>query len=636
MSTDRSVLDRLEVHNKTARVTHWEGNFRDYLHLVLDNPRLAKLSHARVYDMVRAQGVDIDEDHETYRFFEEELFGIDHALAKVVEYLKAAAMGSDVGKRILMLYGPPSSGKSQLVILLKRGLEAYSKTDEGAVYAVANCPQNENPLHLIPHGLRRDFLDEYGIYIEGELCPRCTLDLQEVHENDIYRVPVKRIFFSEKDRVGIGTFVPSDPKSQDISELVGSIDLATVGEFGTESHPKAYRFDGELNIANRGMIEFIEMLKADERFLYVLLTLTQEKNIKTGRFALIYADEFVIAHTNEAEFKEFLADKKSEALQDRMIMVQMPYNLKVSAEIKIYEKLLRRASIGNIHIAPHALKIAAMFGVLSRLEAPKMDNLTLVKKMKLYDNQDVEGFKQKDVKEITKQTEREGMDGISPRFIINRVSSSFIRPNTTCVNPIDMLRSIKDGFDTAGAFKREDREKFDNLIADVRREYDEIARNDVQRAFFVSFEQEALTLVDNYLDEVEAYLDDKKVIDKVTEEERKADDKLMRSIEEKVKVPESGKDAFRNEVFRKVASAQRKGEKFDYTTHEKLKEAIEKQLFEERRDTIKLTVSTRNPDQDQLRKINEVVDTLVRKEAYCAECANELLKYVSSLLAREK
>ncbi|HXH11536.1 MAG TPA: protein prkA [Alphaproteobacteria bacterium] len=631
------IFKKLDEHAQQYRVCQWEGTFRDYLPMVLENPKLAQLAHARIYDMVRAYGVDLDESGtERYHFFTRELFGIDEALAKVVEYLKAAAMGSDVGKRILMLYGPPSSGKSQLVILLKRGLEAYTRTDEGAVYAIADCPQHENPLHLIPHALRNDFLEEYGLYIEGELCPRCALNVRDKYADDIYRVPVKRLFFSEKERVGIGTFVPSDPKSQDISELVGSLDLATVGEYGAESDPRAYRFDGELNIANRGLIEFIEMLKADERFLYILLTLTQEKNIKTGRFALIYADECVIAHTNEAEFKEFLADKKSEALQDRMIMVQMPYNLKVSAEVNIYEKLLKRANLGDIHIAPHALEVAAMFAVLSRLEEPKMAGLTLLKKMRLYDGQEVEGFRQKDVKLIKAQTEREGMDGISPRFVINRISSSLIRPQTRCINPIDVLRAIKEGFETHGAFRREDREKFDQLIADVRREYDEIAKTDVQKAFFVSFEHEAVTLLDNYLDHVEAYLDDKKLIDPITEEERDPDEPLMRSIEAKVKVPESGKDAFRNEIFRKVAMAQRRGERFDYTTHDKLKEAIEKQLFEERRDTIKLTVSTRNPEPDQLRKLNEVVETLMRKAGYCAECANELLKYVSSLLAREK
>jgi len=454
------IFRKIEAHTQQARVSPWEGTFRDYLPLVLEQPKLAQLAHARLYDMVRAAGVEMDDQgHERYHFFSRELFGIDEALAKVVEYLKAAAMGADVGKRILMLYGPPSSGKSQLVILLKRGLEAYTYTDVGAVYAIADCPQHENPLHLIPNPLRQEFLDTYGLYLEGELCPRCALNLRDKYERDIYRVPVRRIFFSEKDRLGIGTFVPSDPKSQDISELVGSLDLATVGDYGAESDPRAYRFDGELNIANRGLVEFIEMLKADERFLYILLTLTQEKNIKTGRFSLIYADECVIAHTNEAEFKEFLADKKSEALQDRMIMVQMPYNLKVSAEVQIYEKLLKRASLGPLHLAPHALEVAAMFAVLSRLEAPKMAGLTLVKKMRLYDGQEVEGFRQKDIKLIKAQTEREGMDGISPRFVINRISASLIRPQATCINPIDVLRALKDGFDTQGAFTREAREQ---------------------------------------------------------------------------------------------------------------------------------------------------------------------------------
>ena len=283
----------------------------------------------------------------------------------------------------------------------------------------------------------------------------------------------------------MGTFVPSDPKSQDIAELVGSIDLSEIGAYGAESDPRAYRFDGELNIANRGLMEFIEMLKADERFLYVLLTLAQERNIKTGRFPLIYADECIIAHTNETEFNEFMADKKSEALHDRMIMVRMPYNLKVSQEERIYHKLLRQTDLQDIHIAPHTLRVAAIFAVLSRLEEPHMAGLTLLKKLKLYDGEDVEGFRQRDLKTIQEQTEREGMDGISPRFVINRISASLIKPDTRCMNPIDVLRALKEGVDSQGQIKVTERERFNNLIADARREYDEIARSDVQKAFFV-------------------------------------------------------------------------------------------------------------------------------------------------------
>ena len=319
-----------------------------------------------------------------------------------------------------------------------------------------------------------------------------------------------------------------------------------------------------------------------------------------------------------------------------MIMVRIPYNLKVSQEERIYKKLLRQTSLQSIHMAPHTMRVAAIFAVLSRLEEPKMSGLTLLKKLKLYDGEDVEGFRQKDAKQIKEQSEREGMDGISPRFIINRISTSLIRPDTRCVNPIDVLRALKEGVEQQSQFKQSERERFANLIAEARREYDEIARTDVQKAFFVSFEKEALTLLDNYLDNVEAYLDHTKLSDPITGEEAPPNEKLLRSIEEKVQVPEAGKDSFRNEIFRKVAMANRRGEQFDYTTHDRLKAAIEKQLFEERRDTSKLTITSRNPDTEQLRKLNEVIETLVTLEGYCPERANELLKYVSSLLAREK
>lgn len=630
------IFARLEQYKSRPNL-EWEGTFADYLRLVMANPKIASLAHGRIYNMVKDGKIDVDDQGvEHFHFFDRDLFGIDESLGQVVEYFKAAAMGSDVGKRILLLYGPPSSGKSQLVILLKRGLEEYTRTNEGAVYGIKGCPQNDNPLVLIPNEVRHDFADETGIHVEGEPCPLCRLNLndKEKYDGDYMAMPIHRIFFSEKERCGLGTFVPSDPKSQDISELVGSLDLSTIGDFGSESDPRAYRFDGELNIANRGMMEFIEMLKADERFLYVLLTLSQEKNIKTGRFPLIYADECVISHTNETEFNEFLANKKSEALHDRMIMIKIPYNLKVTQEERIYEKLLRQTTVENVHTAPHALKIAATFGVLSRLEEPKKSGLTLIKKLRLYDGKDVEGFRVKDVKSIREDTVREGMDGISPRFVINRLSTSLIKADTICINPIDVLRAIKEGIETKPDINKEQKKKYLALVDTAREEYNEIARNDVQKAFFVSFESEAKALMENYLDNVQAYLDQTKLTDPITGEEVPANEKLLRSIEEKVQIPEHGKDSFRNEIFRKVSISYRRGEPFDYTSHPKLKEAIEKQLFEERRDTIKLTITSRNPDTEQLQKLNIVIETLRTREGYCPDCANELLKYVSSLLSR--
>lgn len=632
------LLRLIDEHQKNEQSLSWEGTLQDYISLAIEDPLICRSAHRRIYDMIASEGVWIDHEteREHYAFFDPHLFGIDEALSQVMEYFKAAAHGSDVRRRILLLYGPPSSGKSELVIRLKRGLEAYSRTKDGALYAIADCPQHEEPLHLIPDNLRESFLKTYNILIEGELCPRCAVNLHEKYDGNIYKVPVKRIFFSERDRIGIGTFVPSDPKSQDIAELVGSIDLARIGDYGAESDPRAYRFDGELNISNRGLMEFIEMLKADEKFLYVLLTLAQERNIKTGRFPLIYADECIISHTNEAEFREFMADERSEALRDRMIAVRIPYNLNVREEVRIYKKLIRQASLGQVHIAPHTLEVVSKFAVLTRIEQSPVPGLTRIKKMKLYSGEEVDGFSQRDVKKIKGEALREGMDGISPRFIINRLSTSMIRPQVRCINPIDALRAVKEGIENLPSMNPKEKEEAFELITEARKEYDEIARVDVQKAFFVSFEEEVTTLLSNYLDHVEAYLDGVTLVDPVTGEERDPNERLMRSIEEKIHISDGAKDSFRNEIFRKVAIAERRNEKFDYTTHEKLRDALERQLFEERRDTIKLTVSARNPDEEQLKRINQVVATLVEREGYCSDCANELLKYVSSLMAREK
>src|SRR5262245_28714283 len=629
------IFKKIDAHTQQSRVSHWTGSFRDYLPLILENPKLAQLAHARIYDMVRSAGVDIDDQgHERFHFFARELFGIDEALAKVVEYLKAAAMGSEVGKRILMLYGPPSSGKSQLVILLKRGLEELTNRADGAVFAIADCQQPEIPCHLIPHHLLQDTLDDYGIYIEGELCPMCALNLRDKYDQDIYRVPVQRIFFSEKDRTSIGTFVPSDPKSQDISELTGSIDLATVGEYGAESDPRAYRFDGELNVANRGLMEFIEMLKADEKFLYNLLTLSQEQSIKTGRFAMIYADEVIISHTNENEYINFVNNKRAEALHDRIIVVKVPYNLRVTDEIKIYEKLLKQANLGHVHVAPNTLRVASTFAVLSRLEQSKKAGMSLMKKLKLYDGEEVEEFSQRDVKELQDETTREGMDGISPRYVINALSRALARDGVSCVNPIDGLRALRDGLDQHPGMTRERRDELLNLIAETRREYDEQAKKEVQKAFVYSFEESAKTLLDNYLDNVEAFCNRAKLRDPITEEEVDPDEQLMRSIEEQIGVSETAKKAFREEILIRLSALARRSQSFTYTSHDRLREGIEKKLFADLRDVVKITTSTKTPDAEQLKRINEVVDRLVAEQGYCPVCANELLKYVGTLLSR--
>ncbi len=630
------LIQEMTKHIKKTNELAWSGTLKDYLEMVIANPSLNMSSHARVLRMIEHAGVERSDSGQIvkYNFFANEIFGAEDSIEQIMSYLRAAAAGSEVARRILLLYGPTSSGKSQLAIMLKRGMEEFSKTPEGAIYALSESPMHEDPLWAIPNELRKSLLDNYGLKIEGQLSPLMDLVLREKYEGNFLDLPVKRVIFSEQSRVGIGTFVPSDKKSQDISELVGSMDLSKIGEYGSESDPRAFRFDGELNIANRGMMEFVEMLKVDQKFLYVLLTLAQEKNIKTGRFPLIYADEFLLAHTNETEYRRFLAKEEMEALHDRIIVVKVPYNLNVTDEVKIYEKLVRSSDLKSIHIAPYTLYCAAMFSVLSRLKESKNSAATPINKMRLYNGDEVEGFSHGDVALLKKEFDTEGMSGVSPRYVINRISSTLAQEGVSCITPIDVIRSIRDGFKTNPKLDSKEIEKLENIMTSVIEEYSKLAKSEVQKAFFVNFEEELQNLLNNYMDHVGAFLDGTKIEDEWGNL-KDPNERLMRSIEEKVGITESGKKSFRQEIYRKMLkSAKAGGGNYNYKEHPKLREALEKQLFDERQDVIRLTVSTRNPDEEELKRINVVINTLCEKHGYTAESANKLLRYVSSLMAR--
>ncbi|HUC92488.1 MAG TPA: PrkA family serine protein kinase [Paenibacillus sp.] len=629
------IFKRISEYNAESERLAWSGTFKDYIALLEKDPTPAMTAHARVYEMIKSFGVEETGGHKRYKFFEREIFGLDRAVEKLVEeYFHSAARRLDVRKRILLLMGPVSGGKSTIVMLLKRGLEQFSRTERGAVYAIKGCPMHEEPLHLIPNELRPDVEKALGVRIEGNLCPSCQMRLKTEYGGNIENVMVERVTISEDNRIGIGTFSPSDPKSQDIADLTGSIDFSTITEYGSESDPRAYRFDGELNKANRGLMEFQEMLKCDEKFLWNLLSLTQEGNFKAGRFALISADELIIAHTNESEYKSFIANKKNEALQSRMIVMPIPYNLKVSEEEKIYNKLIGQSDMKHIHIAPHALRAAAIFSILTRLKETKKQGMDLIKKMRMYDGEEVEGYKEADLKEMQNEYLEEGMSGIDPRHVINRISSALIKQDLACINALDVLRALKDGLDQHPSITKEEREKYLNFISSARKEYDNLAKKEIQKAFVYSFEESARTLFENYLDNIEAYCNWNKIKDPLTGEELDPDERLMRSIEEQIGISENAKKAFREEILIRISSYSRKGKKFDYASHERLREAVEKKLFTDLKDIVKITTSTKTPDENQLKRINEVTKRLIDEHGYCPVCANELMRYVGSLLNR--
>lgn len=636
-----SFADRLREYRREQEATGWEGTLAQYIELVRRRPQINRLSHARIFDTILSAGTtELTTGKKQYNFFDRELFGLDETLLQLVDYFHSAAKRLEIRKRMLLFMGPVGGGKSTIVTILKRGLERYTKTDQGAIYAIKSCPMHEDPLHLIPHDLREAVMQDYGIdHIEGDLCPHCRHMVGEQYGGRIEDVRVEQITFSEKDRRGIGTFSPSDPKSQDITELTGSIDLARIGEYGVESDPRAYRFDGELNIANRGLMEFIEMLKSDEKFLYGLLTLTQEQSIKTGRFSMIYADEAIIAHTNEAEYTAFIGNKRMEALQDRVFLIKVPYVRKVADEERIYEKLIAQSDMGQVHLAPHMLFIASLWAVMSRLKPSQLLGLTdtpehLRKKAKFLNGEQSVVEKQEAYDDVVQEglTVSEGMDGISPRYVINCLSGALVKENVTCLTPIDAIRALRDGLSTHPTIQPQQKDQYLKLLDQSRQEYDELAKTDVLRAFVHDFEGAAVTTFEAYLDNAEAFVNKTRLEDPVTGERMGPDEKLMGSIEQRLGINESGKKAFREEVLTRMSRLARRGQPITWQFHEKLAQGIQLKLFEDIRNKAKLALGSKTPDKTQQDFMAEAQRQLTGSHGYCEHCAQELFKYVGTLL----
>jgi serine protein kinase len=636
-------IDTLSSFSRLHRAQRWEGTFGDFLTGILPaNPvAVARSSHEYIWDMLRWHGrsgdADMPASSRARELFKRELFGIDEPLSRVVDYFKAAAAGSDVGRRLLLLLGPPSGGKSTLAILLKRGLEEYSRTDEGALYAIRGSPLRENPLNLVPTSLRAEFRERYGVTISGELSPWARDFVEREFEGDFVRVPVERVFLAEASRIGIGTYAPHDPTTADIADLVGSVDLAKVAQIGDEGDPRAWSWSGAVYAASRGVLEMIEILKVKREFLYLLLTLTQEKNVKVSRFPLIHVDETILAHTNLAEFHKFLQEKENEALLDRMVIIKIPYALSYRDEARIYQKLVSGApAFRNAHLDPHVLNLAAVFGILTRLVKPEREGLDLPKKLRIYAGEAVEGISEGEATRLRAEAPEEGMTGVSPRFVINAISNAITRGNTHSLTSMELLLALKDAIESDARMDAKQKKAWIDHLVSARKEfYNRWVKEDVHRAMFASFEAEAQQLLEKYLDEVEASLDHRQVSDPITGEARPADERFLRSVEEKIKVSDSGKQSFRQEVVRKAMVAFKAGEKFKLASHARMREAIEQYLFEERRDVLRLVTSTARPDEDARQKISVVQQRLVSEYGYDEHSAKEALSYVTTLLAQE-
>lgn len=635
-----NFMQSLLAFTREHKANYWSGQLGEFLEKILpDDPQgAARSSHQYIWDMIRWTRHQDDQGQLRSGLFADELFGMDDAIERVVDYFKAAAAGSEVGRRLLLLLGPPSGGKSSLVILLKRGLEEYSHTDAGALYGIQDCPVHESPLHLIPHTLRPHFRQTYGVDIHGEVCPLCRMRLAQQYGGDFLQMPVERIFISEAGRSGIGTYAPHDPTTADLADLVGSVDLSKVAEYGDEGDPRAWSWSGAVYAASRGMLEMIEILKVKREFLYLLLTLTQEKNVKVSRFPLIYLDETILAHTNLAEFRKFMQESENEALLDRMVIIQVPYTLNYTDEARIYRKLISSAApaFREVHLDPHVLHAAAVFAILTRLSEGDDKDQDLARKVRIHAHEDVEGINRADADRVRTKMPEEGLAGVSPRFVVNALSNAIIQSNTLSLSTMDVLLALKYAIDNDARIEAKKKRKWvDYLVLARKHFYNRWVKEDVHRALFVSFEQEAQDLLDKYLDEVEATLDNRQIIDPMTNEERHPDERFLRSVEEKIHVSDSGKQSFRQEVVRKAMGAFKRGEKFTLDSHAPLHDAVQQYLFEQRRDVLRLVSSSSRPDEEARKKISIVEKRMVDEYGYDHHSAREALNYVTTLLAQE-
>ena len=644
MARKSDFLNIIEKQRNKKKREKFEGTFIDYLNHLQDNPGLVKLAHKRLYDTVIKQGVNtIDVDTDGYRdifngdkirvydYFSEEFFGMESVTNKLMRYLKSAAFKGEESRQVLLLMGPVGAGKSALIDSVKRALE-----DAEPYYHLEGCPIREEPLHLIPRSLRGEFSDMLGVHIEGDLCPVCRHRLIHEFDGKYECFPVKEATFSQRGRRGIAVVPPMDANSQDVSVLIGTEDISKLDLY-PEDDPRVLSLNGAFNVGNRGIVEFVEVFKNEIEFLHTMLTATQEKRVPSpGKNDMIYFDGVILSHCNESEWNRFKSEHTNEAILDRVLKIEVPYVLELDQEQKIYEKIIRRSDFNDAHIAPHTLKIASMFSVMSRLQqSNKCDLLT---KMKIYNGESIieKGrVKKVDIRDLKDEAKREGMAGISTRFIMKSLDAALSDSDNSMITPINVMdslvRQVKEQIIDEDAKTR----YLEILQKIIREEYLKILETEIAKAFISAYEEQAQSLFDTYLDNAECFTTKTTVKNKITREETQPDEKFMRSIEEMIGVVGSARDGFRSDVTAYMFSKLRKGETVNYTSYGPLKEAVEQYLITSVKDIARIVTRSRSRDDDQKKKYSDMIETLINDYGYNENSAEEILTYASNNLWRD-
>jgi serine protein kinase len=463
----------------------------------------------------------------------------------------------------------------------------------------------------------------------------CRFRLDEEYGGRYEDVPVINKRFSKRHRVGVGVVPPVDPNNQDTSVLIGSEDISKLDLY-SEGDPRVLDLNGALNVANRGICEFIEVFKNDTEYLHAMITATQEKVIPApGRHGMVYCDVCIAAHSNEAEWQKFKGDHTNEAILDRIVVVKVPYNLRLSEEMKIYNKIIEHSDF-QAHVAPHTLEVASMFALLSRLEpTSKCDLMT---KLKIYNGEEVieKGKTKKiDINELREETKREGMDGISTRFVMKALDNA-LSDNIEghCINPISVREALV-AMVRESEFADDTRKQYLEFLQDtLHKEYLERLEKEITKAFVFAYEEQAEALFQNYLDHAEAFVNKGKVKDRSTGEDLEPDDGFLKSIEEQIAIIGSAAEGFRQDVIAYLWSSSRRGVTISYTSYEPLRQAIEKKLMSSVRELSRIVTRATTRDSEQTDKYDAMVQNLL-ENGYCTSCVDTVLKYAANNLWKD-
>ena len=638
----KKYLDIIKAQREKSKKEKFSGTLLDYFSLVEKDKSITDHAHKRLYDAIADKGVsrmdDTDprkhklfdgDDLKTYDYFQDQFFGMERVISKLMRYLRSAAMKGEESRQVLLLMGPVGAGKSALTEHVKGVLEGLT------YYHLEGDPQRGEPLQLIPRSLRDQMKEILGVSIDGDISPIARHLLFEEYDGEYEKFKVKETTFSQRARRGVASVPPMDANSQDVSVLIGSEDISKLDKY-SEDDPRSLSLNGAFNVGNRGIVELVEVFKNEIEFLHTIITATQEKRVPApGKHDMIHFDGVILAHCNEAEWNRFQSEHTNEAILDRIVKVDVPYVLELEQEIKIYEKILSLSNFDH-HIAPHTLRVASMFSILSRLQpSQKCDLLT---KLKIYNGEEVveKGrVKKIDINDLRDEASREGMRGISTRFIMKAIDNALSDSDKNFVTPVSILDSLIKQCKDQLIDKEFQVHCLELIRNTVRNEYLRLLENEIAKAFITAYEEQAQAIFENYLDNAEAHTTKCKLKDRVTKEDMKPDEEFMRSIEGSIGVSQSGREGFRADVTAYMFAKMRRGENVDYTSYEPLKEAIETYLISSVKDLARIVTKSKTRDDDQRQKYSSMVETLMEEYGYTAESAEEVLVYASNNLWRD-